>query len=214
MTDAPLSLSFNPAGIELDRRQGLSRQLYQALRLRVLDGRLASGTRLPASRDLAAALAISRNSVVRAYDQLYAEGFIEGRVGDGTYVAQLPQTALPEKNYPQKYPQGCQQGYPQPYPQIGSIYLWFHPVKLSTAERWGGLKEPFGHAAEWPASCLSGGRSSVRSISLRGLGQAECGFLAETGFTAAVLRRPGRRCAFARNDCRLFAQFPGHAMHG
>jgi GntR family transcriptional regulator/MocR family aminotransferase len=97
MTDAPLSLSFNPAGIELDRRQGLSRQLYQALRLRVLDGRLASGTRLPASRDLAAALGVSRNSVVRAYDQLFAEGFIEGRVGDGTYVAQLPQTALPAK---------------------------------------------------------------------------------------------------------------------
>ncbi|MCK8683506.1 MULTISPECIES: PLP-dependent aminotransferase family protein [Pseudomonas] len=97
MTDAPLSLSFNPAGIELDRRQGLSRQLYQALRLRVLDGRLASGTRLPASRDLAAALGISRNSVVRAYDQLFAEGYIEGRVGDGTYVAQLPQTALPAK---------------------------------------------------------------------------------------------------------------------
>ncbi|MGA9705349.1 MocR-like pyridoxine biosynthesis transcription factor PdxR [Pseudomonas sp.] len=83
-------LSFNPAGIELDRRQGLTRQLYQALRQRVLDGRLVGGTRLPASRDLAAALSISRNSVVRAYDQLYAEGFIEGRVGDGTYVAQLP----------------------------------------------------------------------------------------------------------------------------
>ncbi|MBC3922628.1 PLP-dependent aminotransferase family protein [Pseudomonas lurida] len=82
-------LSFNPAGIELDRRQGLTRQLYDALRQRVLDGRLVSGTRLPATRDLAAALSISRNSVVRAYDQLYAEGFIEGRVGDGTYVAQL-----------------------------------------------------------------------------------------------------------------------------
>ncbi|WP_419226103.1 PLP-dependent aminotransferase family protein, partial [Pseudomonas syringae] len=87
-------LSFNPAGIELDRRQGLTRQLYEALRLRVLDGRLVSGTRLPASRDLAAALSISRNSVVRAYDQLYAEGFTESRVGDGTYVAQLP---TPEK---------------------------------------------------------------------------------------------------------------------
>ncbi|WP_338574197.1 PLP-dependent aminotransferase family protein [Pseudomonas canadensis] len=83
-------LSFNPAGIELDRRQGLTRQLYEALRQRVLDGRLVSGTRLPATRDLAAALSISRNSVVRAYDQLYAEGFIESRVGDGTYVAQLP----------------------------------------------------------------------------------------------------------------------------
>ncbi|KAB0518062.1 PLP-dependent aminotransferase family protein [Pseudomonas extremorientalis] len=83
-------LSFNPAGIELDRRQGLTRQLYDALRQRVLDGRLVSGTRLPATRDLATALSISRNSVVRAYDQLYAEGFIESRVGDGTYVAQLP----------------------------------------------------------------------------------------------------------------------------
>lgn len=83
-------LSFNPAGMELDRRQGLTRQLYEALRQRVLDGRLVSGTRLPATRDLATALSISRNSVVRAYDQLYAEGFIESRVGDGTYVAQLP----------------------------------------------------------------------------------------------------------------------------
>jgi GntR family transcriptional regulator/MocR family aminotransferase len=112
MTSESLSLSFNPAGIELDRRQGLSRQLYQALRMRVLDGRLASGTRLPASRDLAAALAISRNSVVRAYDQLYAEGFIEGRVGDGTYVAQLPHTMLPAKKLSTKVSTGLSTGLP------------------------------------------------------------------------------------------------------
>ncbi len=112
MTDAPLSLSFNPAGIELDRRQGLSRQLYQALRVRVLDGRLASGTRLPASRDLAAALSISRNSVVRAYDQLYAEGFIQGRVGDGTYIAQLPQTSTAAKKLSTKVSTGFSTGLP------------------------------------------------------------------------------------------------------
>lgn len=112
MTSEPLSLSFNPAGIELDRRQGLSRQLYQALRVRVLDGRLASGTRLPASRDLATALAISRNSVVRAYDQLYAEGFIEGRVGDGTYVAQLPQSTVPPKKLSTKVSTGLSTGLP------------------------------------------------------------------------------------------------------
>lgn len=112
MNNPLLSLSFNPAGIELDRRQGLSRQLYQALRLRVLDGRLVSGTRLPASRDLAAALSISRNSVVRAYDQLYAEGFIEGRVGDGTYVAQLPQTALPARKLSTKVSTGLSTGLP------------------------------------------------------------------------------------------------------
>ena len=98
MSDSALSIAFNPAGIQLDPKKGLSRQLYHALRERVLDGRLSSGARLPASRDLAAALGISRNSVVRAYDQLYAEGFIEGRIGDGTYVAQLPdKSALPKK---------------------------------------------------------------------------------------------------------------------
>lgn len=110
MPNPPLPSSFNPAGIELDRRQGLSRQLYQALRVRVLDGRLASGTRLPASRDLAAALSISRNSVVRAYDQLYAEGFIEGRVGDGTYVAQLPQAAVSVKKLSTKVSTGFSTG--------------------------------------------------------------------------------------------------------
>lgn len=76
-------------GIELDPRQGLSKQLYAVMREQILDGRLSSGTRLPASRDLARSLAISRNSVMRAYDQLHAEGFLEGRVGDGTYVAQF-----------------------------------------------------------------------------------------------------------------------------
>lgn len=91
------SMTFDFAGIELDRRQGLSRQLFQALRLRILDGRLSGGTRLPATRDLAAALAISRNSVLRAYDQLYAEGFTEGRVGDGTYIAQLSPPQLSTK---------------------------------------------------------------------------------------------------------------------
>ncbi|MCD5995393.1 PLP-dependent aminotransferase family protein [Pseudomonas sp. CDFA 602] len=81
-------------GIKLDRSQGLSKQLYQALRQQILDARLGSGTRLPASRELAEALAISRNSVMRAYDQLYAEGFTETRVGDGTYVIQLSKTRV------------------------------------------------------------------------------------------------------------------------
>lgn len=65
MSERPFTLPFDPAGIALDRRRGLSQQLYQALRARVLDGRLSSGTRLPATRDLAVMLALSRNSVVR-----------------------------------------------------------------------------------------------------------------------------------------------------
>jgi len=112
MPDSALSIAFNATGIELDPKKGLSAQLYQALRQRVLDGRLNSGSRLPASRDLAAALGVSRNSVVRAYDQLYAEGFIEGRVGDGTYVAQLPEKALPLKKLSTNLSTGFSTGLP------------------------------------------------------------------------------------------------------
>ena len=112
MPDSALPIAFNPAGIELDPKKGLSRQLYQALRERVLDGRLSGGARLPASRDLAAALGISRNSVVRAYDQLYAEGFIEGRIGNGTYVVQLPQKAQAPKKLSTNLSTGFSTGLP------------------------------------------------------------------------------------------------------
>lgn len=85
----PAPLPVDLSGIRLDPEQGLARQLYQALRERILDGRLAGGVRLPASRDLAKVLGVSRNTVGRALDQLYAEGYVQGRVGDGTYVVEL-----------------------------------------------------------------------------------------------------------------------------
>ena len=63
-------LPVDLTGIRLDPARGLSRQLYQALRERILDGRLGGRTRLPASRDLAGLLGVSRNTVSRAFDQL------------------------------------------------------------------------------------------------------------------------------------------------
>jgi len=57
MPTAPL-LPVDLSGIRLDHSQGLTRQLYQALRERILDGRLAGRSRLPASRDLAALLEV------------------------------------------------------------------------------------------------------------------------------------------------------------
>lgn len=73
----------------------LHRQLYEALRAAILGGRLPAGSRLPATRGLAARLAISRNTVLEAYAQLLAEGYVEGRVGSGTYVARvLPEDLL------------------------------------------------------------------------------------------------------------------------
>jgi GntR family transcriptional regulator/MocR family aminotransferase len=71
----------------------LFRQLYDGLRQAILGGRLPPGTRLPATRGLARDLGVSRNTVLNAYEQLLTEGYLEGKVGSGTFV---PQT-LPEE---------------------------------------------------------------------------------------------------------------------
>ena len=73
----------------------LYRQLYDALRAAILEGRLIAGARLPSSRQLAADLGVGRNTVLAAYEQLTAEGYLEGRVGAGTRVAaSLPENLL------------------------------------------------------------------------------------------------------------------------
>lgn len=64
-----------------------NRALYACLRGAILDGTLAPLSRLPASRDLAREIRLSRNTVMHAYDQLEAEGYVLSRVGSGTFVA-------------------------------------------------------------------------------------------------------------------------------
>lgn len=65
----------------------LHKRLYNAIRHAILDGSLPPESRLPASRDLAAELQISRNTVLTVYEQLLAEGYIASRRGSGTFVA-------------------------------------------------------------------------------------------------------------------------------
>ena len=65
----------------------LNRQLYDCLREAILDGSLPPSSPLPASRDLARETAMSRNTVLHAYAQLQAEGYVHSRVGSGTFVA-------------------------------------------------------------------------------------------------------------------------------
>jgi GntR family transcriptional regulator/MocR family aminotransferase len=76
--------------IALDRDVGrpLHIQLEAELREAIRTGRLVSGTRLPASRTLAADLGVSRRLVVEAYSQLLAEGYLRSRHGAGTFVAE------------------------------------------------------------------------------------------------------------------------------
>ena len=65
------------------------RWLYAALRAEILAGRLRPGARLPGTRDLADQYGLSRGTIVTAFDQLKAEGYVEGSVGSGTYVSRV-----------------------------------------------------------------------------------------------------------------------------
>ena len=85
------------SGIVLDQAQPqpLYRQLYESVRQLVLSGQLIGGTRLPPTRALSEELKVSRNTVVNAFEQLIAEGYLEGRTGAGTYVSDvLPESIL------------------------------------------------------------------------------------------------------------------------
>jgi GntR family transcriptional regulator / MocR family aminotransferase len=68
------------------RHQTLTNWLYSELRSAILDGRLAPGARLPASRDFASQYGLSRGTVVSVLERLQDEGYITSRVGFGTWV--------------------------------------------------------------------------------------------------------------------------------
>ena len=75
--------------LELGSRDpgGLRVRLEESLREAIRSGRLTSGTRLPSTRTLARDLGISRGTVLQAYSQLIAEGWLSGKRGSGTVVA-------------------------------------------------------------------------------------------------------------------------------
>jgi GntR family transcriptional regulator / MocR family aminotransferase len=73
--------------VSLVGRKDLTGEIYRQLRRAILDGRLPPGSRLPATRELAAQLSVSRTTVVVAYDRLIGEGFIGARVGAGTFIS-------------------------------------------------------------------------------------------------------------------------------
>lgn len=79
--------------LDIDSDEPLFDQLYQAIRIRVLNRHLSPGTRLPSSRGLAKQLGIARNTVIAAYEQLIAEGYLASRTGAGTFVTEeLPES--------------------------------------------------------------------------------------------------------------------------
>ncbi len=82
----------------------LHRQLYEALRRAILEGKLAADERLPSSRDLVQDLHLSRNTVVAALNQLTVEGYLISRVGSGTFVNPKVPQRLPRPSRVSKPP--------------------------------------------------------------------------------------------------------------
>lgn len=75
--------------INLNRNldESLSKQIYQALKESIFSGNLKADEKLPSTRRLSEFLSVSRNVVMEAYEQLWAEGYLYSKEGSGTYVS-------------------------------------------------------------------------------------------------------------------------------
>ncbi|MCU0942112.1 MAG: PLP-dependent aminotransferase family protein [Hydrogenophaga sp.] len=120
--------------LELDGQGDTGRQLVRALRNAIRTGRLATGARLPSTRELAAQLGMARNTVLYAYEVLCAERLVAGRVGAGTFVtgtvAARP-VAAPRADLPPQtpYAQRLRALMPEPAGRVGSA--WRHDFQFS-----------------------------------------------------------------------------------
>jgi GntR family transcriptional regulator/MocR family aminotransferase len=97
---------FKQTPLQTDLATPIYQQLYDYLRAAILSGQLAMGTQLPSSRALADELGVSRNTVLSAYDQLFAEGYLEAVGGKGTFVTHtLPDSMLLPHNPRRRFQQ-------------------------------------------------------------------------------------------------------------
>src|SRR4051794_1684705 len=89
-------LAFEMVRLDRNATEPLHQQLYRQIRDELVSGTFSNGSsRLPSSRVLAADLGLSRFTVNLALSRLHAEGYLESRVGSGTFVAeQLPESFL------------------------------------------------------------------------------------------------------------------------
>ncbi|WP_241607248.1 PLP-dependent aminotransferase family protein [Rosenbergiella australiborealis] len=89
------------ARLQKNPKGKLHHRLLQVLQQAILEGIFPAETRLPASRDLAKELNISRNTVLNAYEALMSEGYVTARTGSGTWVAKMLPEFSPDQVQPQ-----------------------------------------------------------------------------------------------------------------
>jgi GntR family transcriptional regulator/MocR family aminotransferase len=189
-------------------RTPLHAQLEQQLRDGIRDGRLAPGTRLPATRELARDLRLSRGVVVEAYAQLTAEGYLTTRRGAGTLVAHTPRRPPPPRPSAVGELAGAQDFHPG-MPDVAAFPRAAWARALRTAAREApdaayGYPDPAGAPSLRAALAHDLGRS-------RGVAARPEAVLVTSGLTqglALVVRALARRGAR-----RLAVEDPGFMVH-
>jgi len=89
--------------LDSDSSVPLYRQIYDQIRVMILDGQIQPGAKLPPSREIALRYKVARVTATTAYDQLRDEGFIYSRVGAGTFVSDLDHSFLEEGEFAEMY---------------------------------------------------------------------------------------------------------------
>lgn len=105
-----------PLLLDRSRPATLALQIVEQLRDAIRQGRIAPGARMPSSRRLAHQLDVSRNTVVRAYEVLTIERYVESRPASGIFATpSLPDSRLRPSPPPVPPPEAA--GHPMPLPQ-------------------------------------------------------------------------------------------------
>jgi 2-aminoadipate transaminase len=111
---------------QLDPRstEPLYRQLYADIRAKIQSGQLASGERVPPTRELAGLLGLNRTTVAAAYELLEKEGLIQGHVGRGSFVAPQPESG-PALDWQNRFASLPQQEAPPASMPVESVGISF-----------------------------------------------------------------------------------------
>lgn len=141
--------SLVPLDIEIDpsSTRPIFQQIYLAFRDAIMDRRLSPQARLPSTRALAAQLDVSRTSVLTAYEQLLAEGYVTGQAGSGTFVA--------EDATPSIFTPLVGEGVSRSPPALSRIGQRYHSVAA-------GLAPP--PSVPFAAGCCSMDATSIESL--------------------------------------------------
>ncbi|QKV91519.1 PLP-dependent aminotransferase family protein [Streptomyces sp. NA02950] len=180
------------------RRVPAYRALADGVRLLILEGRVPVAARLPAERELAAALAVSRTTVAAAYEALRGEGFLESRRGAGSWTAMPAGSPLPTRGLDPLPPEDAASVI-----DLGCAALPAPEPWLTRAMR-GALDElpPYAHThGDYPAGLPALRQALADRYTARGIPTMPEQIMVTTGAMGAVaaasrlLVRPGERVA-------------------